>query len=143
MGDLGLLEEREGGLFTLQETKVQNINKKIVLDLWGRRNFVFVHKPTAGGAGGILVAWNANGTEIIESKIREFSVSVLCKNKELDKVWAFIGVYGPYDQTSFGLLQEDSCKARWEWNVPWCVGGISMQSDTRWRGLVLAACPDI
>lgn len=44
---------------------------------------------------------------MLESSIWEFLVSILCKDKEFDLTWAFTGVYGPCDQTTFGLLRDD------------------------------------
>lgn len=57
----------------------------------------------------------------------EFSVSILCKNKDNDEVWDFFGVCGSCDQTEFWLFREDLCRTRSLWQVSWCVGGISMQ----------------
>lgn len=88
----------------MQETKTQAIDRKMMLDLWGRRPFSFVHKPTAGRSGGIMVAWNTSMLDVIDSKVGEFLGSILCKNKEDDKVWGFSGVYGPCDQTKFGFF---------------------------------------
>lgn len=42
-------------VLTLQETKIQNIDRKMSIDLWGWRPFKFIHKPTEGRSGGILV----------------------------------------------------------------------------------------
>lgn len=101
-------------LISLQETKAQAIDKNMVLDLWGRNPFNFVYKLAVGRSGGIMVAWNTNVLEVTNYKVGEFSVSILCKNKD-DKEWAFSGVYGPCDQSEFGLFREDLCIARYLW----------------------------
>lgn len=51
-----LLKREKFEVITLQETKVQNIDRKFSTDLWGRREFGFVHKPAIGSARDILVA---------------------------------------------------------------------------------------
>lgn len=74
------------GLLTLQETKVHDIDRKMKLDLWGQKKFDCIHKPTISQVGGIMVAWDTNVLDVIESKIGDYSVSVLCRNKEDDVV---------------------------------------------------------
>lgn len=60
------LKRGKGDIITLQETKLQSIDRKISADLWGRGDFDFVHKPAVGRAGGLLVAWNKSKTEVLE-----------------------------------------------------------------------------
>lgn len=113
------------------------IDRRMMLDLYSTRKFKFMHKPAVGQARGILVAWDSNVLEVIESVIGDYSVSVKCKNKEDDLVWAFSVVYGPCDHSEFGRLKEELCRARGLWQVPWCVGGILIQFGFRRKGWVL------
>lgn len=108
-------------MITLQETKIQSMDRKISKDLWGRREFDFVHKPAIGSAGGILVARNKSKVEARDSRVGDYSVSIRCRMKDSEE-WPFTGVYGPCDPAAFGLLREDPCKVQVEWKVPWCVG---------------------
>lgn len=95
-------------------------------DLWGRRSFEFIHKLAVGKSGGILVAWDAKVMEVINHLIGAFLVSILGRNKEDEKLWAFSSVYGSCDQghqAEFGLLWVELSNIRSDWDVPWCVGG--------------------
>lgn len=50
------------------------------LDLWGQRPFKFSHKPVEGRSGGILVAWNSNVIHVMDVRIGDYSVSIVCKH---------------------------------------------------------------
>lgn len=102
----------------LLETKVLDIDRKMMLDLWGRGSFDFVHKPAAGQAGGILVAWNKTVLEVVDSVIGDFLVSMKCRNKVDDGVWAFSGVYGPCDHELFGCFRDELGRVWNGWMVP-------------------------
>lgn len=69
------------------------------------------------------MAWHSNILEVVDYDIGEFSVSILCKDKEDDGLWAFSGVYGPCDQVDFVLMWEEMRRMQSLWQVPWCVGG--------------------
>ena len=53
------------------------------------------HKPSVGSAGGILVGVNDNLFDVLSVWVKEFSVSVLLKNKVDSFEWIFSVVYGP------------------------------------------------
>lgn len=59
-------------LFTIQETKTNSLERRWNVDVWGRRPFHFIHKPSVGAVGGILVAWNSAVVEVIDQKIGDF-----------------------------------------------------------------------
>lgn len=107
----------------LQETKLQHLTHKFSGDLWGWRSFQFIHKQAEGGAGGILVAWNRKTTDVIDLKIEELSVSILCKNRDDGFFWVLFGVYGPCDQGASVRLWDELSKVMEDWQHPWCSGG--------------------
>lgn len=82
-------------VITLQETKLQQVGKKIVIDLWGCRPFKFLHKEADGKLGGPLVAWNSKSIEVLEHMFGDFSVSIICQNRLDSFKWVFSAVYGP------------------------------------------------
>lgn len=92
-------------------------------DLWGRHPIRFIHKPVEGRAVGILVIWNSKSIEVTNSRIGEFFISVLCRNKEDGSRWAFSGVYGPCAQEASLRLWEELSNILNYWKVPWCLGG--------------------
>lgn len=72
----------------MQETKVQTIDMRMIVDLWGWKPFKFIHKPAKGRLGVILVAWNTKVIEVTDFRIGDSSIFVLCKSKEDEVVWA-------------------------------------------------------
>ena len=105
----------------LQETKKEEMDERWVVSLWKARFRNWVALPSIGRARGIVVLWDRRKTEVIESLVGEFSVSV--KVKEDKGEWWLTGVYGP-----------NSCHRRDEFWVElaglseicgprWCVGG--------------------
>lgn len=77
------------------------------LDLWGWKPFKFSHKPAEGRLGGILVAWNSRIIEVLDVCTRDYSVSVICKNKEVDKLWVFSSIYGPCNMEGLRKMWEE------------------------------------
>lgn len=75
-----LASRQKVDIFVLQETKLQNFNRKMSRDLWGRKHFKYIHKNAAKRAGGILVAWNLRTINITESRVGDHSISIKCKN---------------------------------------------------------------
>lgn len=118
-----LIKRWKVSIFSLQETKVQEIDRRMALNMWGRRSFSFIHKPASRRSRGILVAWDTKLMEVLDHCIGEFSISVLCWNKVEDKEWAFFGVYGQCNQRELSLLWEELSDVRSAWVVPWSTGG--------------------
>lgn len=110
-------------IFCLQETKSQDFNWRIAQDPWGRRPFKFMHKSAIGRAGGILVAWNTNSVEVSNNYTGEYSISVICINKEDGYRWGFTRVYGPFNQSTNSIFGEELSSIRNRWQLPWCIGG--------------------
>lgn len=71
--------------------------------------------------GGILVAWNTEVVEVLDSMVGDFSVSVLCKEDGMK--WAFSSVYGPADQSDFSGVKSKLDRVCEALGVPWCMGG--------------------
>lgn len=75
------------------------------------------HKPAVNAAGGILVAWNINVVEVLDKKIGDFSILILCKSMTDDCKWAFTGVYDRSNITDFAMVRDDLCHIMSKWNV--------------------------
>lgn len=69
--------------------------------MWGRKHFEFIHKSTTDSVGGILMAWNKNMVEVLDSRVGDYSVSILCRNVVDDNRWAFQECMG--QQTNMNL----------------------------------------
>lgn len=125
-----LLQRRKIYVISLQETKLQTINRRIVVDLWGR-SFEFVHKPMVGRADGILVAWDSSVIEVVDQFVGDFSVSILVRSREEGCCWAFSGVYDPSEVGRFPAFREKLGGIRIKWGYRGVLGVTSMQSGTR------------
>lgn len=111
------------GVFSLQEMKLHKIDRWMTVDMWGRMAFEFVHKPTIGKLGGILVAWDLSLFEAIDHRMGEYSILVLVRSKADNMEWAFSGIYGSCDHDGLDLLREELGRVRVDWEVPWGVVG--------------------
>jgi len=63
----------------LQETKMEEIGRDVVVSLWGRRRVQWLFLPSVGRSGGIIIMWDPQVLEIEDSRIGRFSVC--CKFK--------------------------------------------------------------
>lgn len=82
-------------LMVLQETKLHSFGWKEALEVGGKRNRSFVHKEAVNSSGGILIAWDKEAIEVMDSRIDSFVVSIICKSVADPFSWTLLGVYGP------------------------------------------------
>jgi len=61
----------------LQETKIEHMNQRVFLSVFGSSYDKFVALPANGTRGGILIAWKSNTCQAIATRVDTFSVSVL------------------------------------------------------------------
>ena len=78
-------------IVVLQETKKEDLDERWVQSLWKARFRNLVALPSLGRAGGIIVMWDRKKTEVIDSMVGEYSVSIKIKDDD----WWLSGVYGP------------------------------------------------
>lgn len=64
----------------LQESKVQNMNSRILLSTLGADMDGHVLLPAEGMRGGVLVAWKNSSCRAIATRVDTFSVSVQFQN---------------------------------------------------------------
>lgn len=110
-------------MICLQETKFQCFGGKKARDIWGHKNWEWVHKEALNQSGGILIAWSKDLVEVEEIKMGEFSVSIKCKSVEDSFRWMFFGVYGPNSTDRRGQMWEELEEVNVEWQCPWVIGG--------------------
>ena len=67
-----------------QETKKEEMDERWVGSLWKARFRNWVALPSIERARGIIVLWGRRKTEIIESLVGEFSISVKIKEDNGD-----------------------------------------------------------
>jgi hypothetical protein len=77
-----------------EETKKESFSNSSLRSLLGNINFSWNHLPVIGSAGGILVGVNCDLFDIIAQEIKNFSISVVFKNKISDFTCRITTVYG-------------------------------------------------
>ena len=88
-------------VLVLQETKLPNFGLIEAKDLKGRRNWDFLHRDAVNRGVGILVAWNKDFIEVIESRMSNFSISLRCKCITDSFEWIFLRSTNPMQLPSY------------------------------------------
>ena len=89
-----LINDQNVDLLCLQETKMQEMPKKIVRSLGVGRCLEWGMVNLRGAFGGVLVFWDNRVLLLLEEKVGTFSVSCQFKSCEDDFCWNFTSVYG-------------------------------------------------
>ena len=76
-----------------------------------------------GSAGGILLLWDNNRTNLVDYVVGSFSVLCLFRMLEDGFQWTFTGVYGPVENSLRESFWEELGAIKGLWDGPWCVGG--------------------
>lgn len=90
-------------LVCLQETKLANIQGRLLLEVCGYRLQKTRALDPIGTRGGILIAWADHLYEEVSFETQQFSISVRLKNRQDEKQFMVTGVYGP--STNVGRQQ--------------------------------------
>jgi len=61
--------------------------------------------------------------ELVDSKIKSFSVCCRFKSLHGNFVWGLIGVYGPNDDNVRSVFFEELVTSMSNWDIPWSLGG--------------------
>jgi len=106
----------------LQETKIEHMNQRVFLSVFGSSYDKFVALPANGTRGGILIAWKSNTCQAIATRVDTFSVSVWFSEQE-GRNWWFTGVYGPQEDEEKVLFLQELRNIRGLCNGPWLLAG--------------------
>lgn len=89
-----LLSSHHIDIVAIQETKKESFPTRQLNSLSSNINF-WLYKSSVGSSRGILVGINDSKFTIVDSWIKEFSITVLLSNKYDNFSWLFTTVYGP------------------------------------------------
>lgn len=93
-----MVHEYRATIVTLQETKLQDIDRQAVLETLGERfadNYVFL--PAEGTRGGILVAADDTHFRILSSELGAHCVTAKISYMDGNVEWCLTAVYGPQE----------------------------------------------
>ncbi|KAL4180783.1 hypothetical protein AMTRI_Chr12g267800 [Amborella trichopoda] len=110
-------------ILALLETKLLDLDLQLIHQVWGRRTWQWVSRPSFGASGGIWVVSDASDLSLISQFTGEFSITLLLFNITDGVSWKFLAVYGPNSNT---IRQRFWAKLDHIAYLPhpiWCVGG--------------------
>uniref|UniRef100_A0A2N9I0X5 Reverse transcriptase zinc-binding domain-containing protein n=1 Tax=Fagus sylvatica TaxID=28930 RepID=A0A2N9I0X5_FAGSY len=99
------------------------INRQVILTLWGSQHVDWTSLGLNGAAGGILLMWDKRVVEKVEEAAGYYSLSCKFRNVIDQFEWIFTGVYGPNLDSERGLFWEELVGLISWWNAPKCIGG--------------------
>lgn len=102
-------------VISLQETKIENVDGRLVGDVWRRRDVDWVALGARGTAGGILTMWDSDCFEKIDGWVGNFSVTCILRRKDDGLIWTMTGARKDL------WLELEYVKSRW--NFPWVIAG--------------------
>lgn len=124
------------GIVCLQETKMSQMDSHTIKETCGNNLKQARMLEANGTRGGILIAWNGKRFEELDYHIRQFTVTVLLKNKEDQQQFYMTGVYGPCTTMLRNEFLDELRDIKPGNNTPWLVCGdfnFTLQASDRNR----------
>ena len=109
-------------LVVLQETKREEVNRRLVGSLWRSRFKEWLVLPAEGTSGSILIMWDVRRVKVINSLLGEFSAFILV-DSEGSSSWWFTGVYGPSKVCFRDRFWDELAGLSVVCGDKWCIGG--------------------
>lgn len=111
-------------IIILQETKMMQYSSWDIKQICGYKNVGWTLQQSVGNSGGMLILWDRDFLEVSDSLVGDYTLSILCKNKNDNFQWVLTNIYGPnnsVERTEFLLELDNVC--RYWINIPWCIEG--------------------
>ncbi|KAE8646134.1 hypothetical protein Csa_015673, partial [Cucumis sativus] len=88
----------------LVETKLQNINKKIIKSLWSSISVKWHFSPAKSSSGGIVIMWDDIRFKVVDYLVKKFtlSIEITYPNDSNNLNWWLTAVYGPSKRENRG-----------------------------------------
>jgi exonuclease III len=118
-----LIRMWKADIICLQETKMADINRRVIQSLWGNQHVDRISLGSNGATGGILLMWDMRVVEKVDEAAGYYSLSCKFKNVLDQFEWIFTGVYGPNLDNDRDMLWEELAGLLSWWDVPCCIGG--------------------
>ena len=99
------------------------VDFQLVRSLWGNSFVDWEFLPTIGSAGGVLLIWDNQVLEKLDSRVNKFSVSCHWKGVNDGLEWVGTGLYGPTNDLLRRELWAELQSVYLVWRLPWVVFG--------------------
>ncbi|MCH81872.1 hypothetical protein A2U01_0002665 [Trifolium medium] len=92
-----LISNKSPDLISIQETKLENVDRRLCATLWGSGDFDFVYKESEGRSGGLITIWDVNSFKL--NSVVELNYAQLMEGVwKKDNVQVIIvNIYAPCD----------------------------------------------
>lgn len=110
-------------LVTLQGTKQEQLSERLINFMWGNHNRKWCDLPSREAAGGIVIIWDSDKLEVLDSHSGIFTLSLLCKSIGVAENWVFTAVYGLVLQSEKERFWEELDDVGHAWTCPWILAG--------------------
>ena len=107
----------------LQETKLDKVDGRVIHSIWGNRFAGWEVLNAVNTASGVLLLWDKQVVDRVDSKVGMFSVSCCWKSLVDGFEWVGTGVYGLNRDDSRSELWAELSEVRHQWSQPWCIFG--------------------
>ena len=118
-----LIRMWKADIICLQETKMADINRRVVQSIWGNQHVDWISLGSNDAAGGILLMWDRRVVEKVEEAAGYYSLSCKFRNVLDQFEWIFSGVSGPNSDSDRVMLWEELAGLVSWWDAPYCIGG--------------------
>ena len=118
-----MIKDQKVDLVCLQETKMQEMSKRIVRSLGVGRCLDWGAINSRGASDEVLVFWDNRVLQLLEAEVGTFSMSCWFKSYEDDFCWIFTKVYGPTLKKEREDFWDEINAIKGLWGGPWCMPG--------------------
>ncbi|KAG2571912.1 hypothetical protein PVAP13_7KG120810, partial [Panicum virgatum] len=93
-----LISDHHANVVCLQETKLQEVNDRIIAETLGPQFIgAYAFLPAAGTCGGVIIACSVDAFLLQDVTVDQFTVSANITCRADGRMWSLTGVYGPQD----------------------------------------------
>lgn len=125
-----LIKQHSVDILAIQETKKEDFTKRFLKSISPRFDSWF-WLPSIGRSGGILFGCDSELVSVVSVIKRQFSLSVILKNRTDNVEWMYTIVYAPVLITLKSAFWEELKQVRLSWAGIWLVSGDFNSIRTR------------
>ncbi|XP_058223301.1 uncharacterized protein LOC131333018 [Rhododendron vialii] len=117
-----IIKKRKPDLLFIQETKLENVDLRMVQKIWGNTNVEFAVSNSIGASGGILILWDF---EVFKASNITVHKSYIILEGMLygDFQCVLVNIYAPNGEVQRKELWDELLQIKASSQLPWCVGG--------------------